>query len=120
MTGRERAAWIFQASRFRHVHGATAFLPRLSATTELLVIANTARLNTTTPKEPCNGGLAMRGRARRRSYSRKSLTYYGRAFFVARSMSKMSESSRDRSNTMRPPSVISKVRITAGLFNRVN
>ncbi len=48
------------------------------------------------------------------------LTCYGRACFVARSMSRMSEFSRKRSNTIRLPSeVISKVRIAAGLLSRV-
>jgi hypothetical protein len=43
---------------------------------------------------------------------------YGRASFVARSMSSMSESSVSRSNTILLPSgVISKVRITAELLN---
>ena len=43
---------------------------------------------------------------------------YGRACFSARSISRMSESSRNRSNTIRLPSeVISNVRIAAGLLS---
>ena len=44
----------------------------------------------------------------------------GRDYFVPRSMSRMSEFSRNRSNMIRRPSgVRSKVRITAGLLSRV-